>query len=157
MNPSTILALRLTRRAVAAVLVQEETVAFHDGRHLSSRRPRAVATAERYLERMLELLKPTLVVIDAPNADGSTTSQLLQVTVAALTKLGIQSTVVSVPDVLSSYGVPGLKSRTELLRVAERFWPELTAVTAHLKPYIVDAAAVALYMEVQQGLGMASP
>lgn len=60
-------------------------------------------------------------------------------------------------DLLASYGLPGLRSRSELVRVTEQFWPELTGMKGKIRPYVVEAAALALYTDVRRLLGIAAP
>jgi hypothetical protein len=155
MKPA-IIALRLSRRALAAAAVGDDgDLTMYDGRHLSSRAERAVAATERYLTRLFELSMPTLVVIDAPHAEGGTTSRLVDVATSVLQRLSISFEVVSVSDVLSSFALPGLRSRRELSQVVEGFWPVLAQMRLKVKPYVADAAAVALYADVTYGLGVA--
>lgn len=151
------LCLRVSRRALGAAAVDNEELAFRDARHLTSRTERAVAAAERYLRRIVELTAPTRVVIDAPHKEGSTSARVLQSIMAILKELGIPAEAVVLTDVLASYGVPGLRSRAELERVVQPFWPDLAAWRGKAKPYVLDAAAVALYDDVRQSLGLPHP
>jgi hypothetical protein len=151
-----ILALRLGRRALAAAAVgDDDDLTMYDGRHLSSRAERAVAATERYLVRLFELSMPTIVMIDAPHAEGGTTSRLVEVATSVLQRLNIKFELVSLSDVLSSFALSGLRSRRELSQVVEAFWPVLQQMRLKVKPYVADAAAVALYADVWHGLGVA--
>lgn len=146
---------RLSRRAVAAVTIEEDRLGFYDGRHLSSNQARGLTSAERYFHRILDLTTPTTVVIDAPLKDGSQTARLLQRLQDLLAERKVVARVVATTDVLSAFGVPGVRSRTELVRVVEPYWAELATMRAKVKRFVVEAAACALYVDVEQAFGPA--
>jgi hypothetical protein len=152
-----VLALRITRRAVAAATVQDDDLTFHDARHVSSKKERALAGAERYITRLMDVTKPTFVMLDSPHTPRSTTSQVLEIVTGVLARLHVPWEMVSVSDILSSFGQPGVRSRRELVRVIEPFWPALAQLSSNVKPYVADAAAAALYGDVRHGLGQPTP
>ena len=151
------LTLRLSRRAIAATALQEEGLAFCDGRHLTSRKDRAVAAAERYVQRILDLTTPARVLIDAPAKGGSTTTAILDVVTKLLSARKIAYEIVTTAELLQAYGTPALHSRTELRRLTELFWTDLPAPIGKVKPFVVEAAAVGLYADTVHALGDASP
>lgn len=156
MTTST-LVLRLSRRAVGAVMLRDEELVFVDGRHLTSRRQRAVAAAERYLKRIIELTSPTDILIDAPTKPASTTSDVLAATVELLRSQGLRAQEIALPDVLRAYGAPTVRSRASLRVLVESYWPQMSGMKGRVKPYVLDAAAVALYADTDRALGSASP
>ena len=156
MTPSTLI-VRLSRRAVGAVILSDEQLSFVDGRHLTSRRQRAVVAAERYLQRILDLTTPTDVLIDAPAKPASTTSDVLATTLELLRVKGVPCREIALPDVLQAYGAPAVRSRASLRALVEPYWPQVAAMRARVKPYVLDAAAVGLYADTARLLGSSPP
>lgn len=146
-----ILALRVSRRAVGAAVLRDESLTFLDGRHLTSTKHRAVAAAVRYLARVLELTTPHSLVLDAPHDSGSTTDQIL----AAFreTRGAIPCAVIPTADLLTAFGVPALASRAQLRDVARRLFPQAAPRVRSVTPYLLDAAALALLAETLTALG----
>jgi len=72
-----LLTVRINRRAIAAVVLQHEEAVVADGRHLSSRTDRAVPSAVRYVNRLIELIQPSAVVLDAPATQHPSTTRLI--------------------------------------------------------------------------------
>jgi hypothetical protein len=151
------LALRLSRRAIAAVAVSDEGFAFCDGRHLTSQKNRAIHAAERYVNRVLDLAKPTYVVIDAPVKGQSTTTQLLTLVSQLLTDRHIAHDVRATPDLLDAFGAPAVRSRSELRRITDAFWPELPSAIGRVKPFVLEAAAVSLHANTLRALDPPAP
>jgi hypothetical protein len=154
---SACLALRVSRRALAAVSLSADDLTFHDGRHLPSNADRAQRAAARYLATILGLTHPQLVVIDAPAKDGSLTTAILTQARQVLAERQIPAENIAMSDVLSSFGVPGLRTRAELRTVIEPFWPALAAMKGRVKPYVLEAAAVAEYADARDRLGVPAP
>lgn len=148
------IALRISRRALAAVSLRDDELVFHDGRHLSSQADRARRAVERYLAQVVDLTKPDIVTLDAPTKDSSLASDLAVAVRTALAERHIEVENVTVSDVLASYGLPGLRTRTELRAVVEPFWPDVAGMKGKVKPYVLEAAAVALYADIRAGLGV---
>src|SRR5438876_6660535 len=98
----TTLALRLSRRAIAAVVLDADELTFIDGRHLTSRKDRALTAAERYLRRVLELTTPTEIVIDAPAKETSTTNALLQTALEVAKAAGATARMIGTGEVLQA-------------------------------------------------------
>ena len=148
----TTLALRLSRRAIAAAVLDADELTFIDGRHLTSRKDRALAAAERYLRRILELTTPTEIVIDAPAKETSTTNALLQTALAVAKAAGATPRMIGTGDVLQAYGIPAVPSRIELRKIVARLWPQLATMTSAVKPYVLDAAALTLHAQAEHAL-----
>jgi hypothetical protein len=152
-----VLAIRVSRRALAVAMIDDEQLAFRDGRHLSSNVERAAKTTDRYVRQILELAKPTKVILDVPMPAGRITERLLLAIHGAVAATALTAQSVTARNVLASYGVRALRSRIELVRMANDLWPELVDARRGLKPYLVAAAATALYEEVQLQLGPPRP
>lgn len=152
-----IVSLRVSGRALAAAVIEEETLAFHDVRYLPSEPLGAVRATQRFMQQVLGPLQPVMVVIDGPVKDGSRASQVLATAQAFVAEIKAQAEMASLSDLLSSYGIPALRSRTELRAAVAPFWAELGRVASKGRPYVVDAAALALYADVKQALGVPPP
>jgi hypothetical protein len=71
-----VLTLRISRRAIAAVVLDDERVAFCDGRHLRSNKTAGQVGAIRYITRLLDEVRPTRVVVDCPFKTGGQTEAI---------------------------------------------------------------------------------
>jgi hypothetical protein len=152
------LVLRLSRRAIAAAMVTDEVLTFCDGRHLTSRKTAALTAARRYVTRVLDLSTPDAVVIDAPVKDGSTTTALLDTVAEVLKEHQLPSRLVATVDVLATYGLrPSLQTRGALRRIVEAFWPDLPSAIGKTRPYVLEAAATALYDQTVRALSPTPP
>jgi hypothetical protein len=152
-----ILTLRLSRRAIGASVLTDETLTFFDGRHLRSKRDAALKAACTYVERLLELTQPAGIVVDAPRAEGGTTDAILHALQSLFVQRRLNVRLLSVGELLLAFGVPAPQSRTELRRIADPLFSELAAMTGKVRPYVVEAAAAALMTESHLALGGASP
>lgn len=150
------LCLRISRRAVAAAVITGEHLTFHDGRHLTSKADRAIAGADRYVRRILDLTRPTLVAVDAPAKDGSLTERLLKLIEEIVRGAGVRFEALSTSDILASYGMPGLRNRIELRETVEPYWHDLANMKAKVRPFVLEAAAGALYVDTREELGVAA-
>ena len=144
---SRILALRLSRRAIAAVMLAEERLEFREGRHLNSRRERAERSAGKYVERLVDQLAPTGVVVYAPSTDENARSQVLRVVQTVIVRAGISIRIVARRELTEAFGIPSVRGWTEIRASTESFWPELVALRTAVRPFITESAAVALYAE----------
>lgn len=147
MNP-TILTLRVNRRALGAVVLQNDTLTLVDGRHLTSKPQKTVEAASRFIGYLLALTKPTLLVVDAPKAtDDSVTGRISAAITDVITRNALRCVLVSRSELLAAYGIRGLRHRRELREIVRPYWPELATVKGQVEPFVVDAAAAALYAE----------
>ena len=154
MNP-TILTLRLSRRAIAAAVVSEEVLSFIDAHYLSSRRVAAVGGTRRYVVRLLEMVQPQYVAVEAANHGGEQTVTVLNVVKEIVTERKIPIFMLSLGDVLCAFGVPALRSRKELHALVLALVPDIPT-TGPIRLFAMDAAAAALVMECNVGLGLVS-
>jgi hypothetical protein len=143
---TSILALRVARRALAAAKVQNDRSTFLDGVHLSSGRERTEATVRRYLAKVLEQTAPTGVLILAPEERFDQRGSLRYVQ-TQLAQAGMSMRIVRLPELLHAFGVPPLRTRAQLHPVIESLLPELAHVKGAVRAYILEAAALGLYGE----------
>jgi hypothetical protein len=150
-----ILSLRVSRRAIGVAILRSDGLALSDGRHLPSGPTRAVSAATRYLERLLGS-SITAVVVDSPARGLSpVTDRLLDSIHEVLSSKRLISLVIGKSEVLTAYGLPALRTRGDVRSVVGAYWPALGRITSRAKPYMVDAAAAALYAECR--LALSSP
>lgn len=153
-----ILSLRVSRRAMGAVILKNDGLTLSDGRHLPSTPSRAVVAATTFLERLLESSRLTGVVVDSPARGGSsTTDSVLDHVGKVLASKGLAPLVVGKADVLAAYGVAALRTRGEVRTIVSGYWPELSTITGKVQPYAVDAAAAALLAECRLALSPPLP
>jgi hypothetical protein len=142
-----ILSLRISRRAIAAVVLEGDELRFRDGRCLNSRRDRAERSAESYVERLVAQLRPRGVMIYAPNTDEGMTSGVLRVVQTTIVRAGISLRLLTRQELLNAFAVPPMRHWREVREVVQPYWPQLSGANAAALPFIVDAAAVALYSQ----------
>ncbi len=151
------LALRVSRRAIGAAALSDESMVFRDGRFLRSNREAAVKAAVRYVAKLVDLTQPKQVVIDGPTTQASTCTQILDALTLMLTSRRLPSRILNAATVVASYGTVARITRIETRRTVEEFWPLLSELKGQIKPYVADAAAAALYAETAEALGLFAP
>lgn len=148
MMTTNTLTLRLSRRAIGAVTLQGDSLAFTDGRHLTSRSERATAAGTAYLRKLLELLRPSVLVFDAPTDPKSpVVSGLIGAIEQLAAEYRFEVVRVNKPELLMAYGRRPVRSRRELRTLVRSFWPQLSQIKGRVEPYITDAAAAALHAQ----------
>lgn len=141
-----ILALRVARRALGAAVINDEGFTLLDGRHLSSRRETMTESVRRYLRELIAQQEPAGVLILAPDERYDDRGILRDVQ-TALARGGYPMRIVRLPELLKSFGTPPLETREQLWETAQGILPELEDFKSGVKPYVVEAAALALYAE----------
>jgi hypothetical protein len=141
-----ILSLRVARRAIGAVVVDEDQFALLDGRHLSSRRENMAESVRKYINGLLMQHEPAGVLILAPNERYDDRGILRDVQ-TVLAQAGRSMRIVRLPEILKGFGAPPLQTREQLWETVQGMLPELQNIQSTVKPYIVEAAALALYGE----------
>ncbi len=141
-----ILALRVARRALGAAVIGDEGFTLLDGRHLSSRRETMTESVRRYLGELMLQQEPSGVLILAPDEKYDDKGILKDVQ-TALAQGGHPMRIVRLPELLKAFGTPPLETREQLWETAQGILPELQDFRNSVKPYVVEAAALALYAE----------
>jgi hypothetical protein len=142
----TILALRVARRALGAAIINDDGFALLDGRHLSSRRENMKEAVRRYLSALIVQQEPAGVLILAPDERYDDRGILKDVQ-TTLAQGGHPMRIVRVPELLKAFGMTPLETREQLRETAQGILPELVNFKGGVKPYVVEAAALALYAE----------
>ena len=148
-----ILCVRLSRRAAAAVVLSDEQLTFYDGRHLRSNIPAALKGVARYAQLLLDQARPSAIVLDCPMKDGSSTNGLSEAARTVFAKAGISCHEIDSAALCVAYGSTKAVTRLQMRSVVEPMFTELATVRGKVKPYVVDAAAAALFVESGTALG----
>ena len=145
-----VLSIRVSRRAIGVAILADDRLLVTDGHHLSSAAGKAAPAAIRYVDRLMQSTRISNVVLEVPQ---HTSSSVTAAVVAALRGLlqqrGYAPIVLTKSELLAAYGQPPLRNRIELRRTVADFWPQLAAIHGQVSGYAVDAAAAALFGDVQ--------
>jgi hypothetical protein len=144
--------VRVARRALGLAVLHDDRFEVLDGRHLSSNRQEAERTATQYLERFLSPGETRGVVLLAPTAAPTQPTSMLRVVQTILVRAGVSLRIVHCGELLRAYGHPALQNRRELQEVAGALLPEAAAFRGAVRPYVLEAAALALYTDTLFGL-----
>lgn len=144
---NALLALRLSRRAIGAVVLDDEHIVFADTRHLTSNQERARIAADRYLAHLIDQIRPVRLAVYMPEHARALTAAVLDHLKQLSTASAIPLRVVTKPELLSVFGTTPLRNRQELHGIVECLWPTLAEVSNRVKPYLADAAATAWYAD----------
>jgi hypothetical protein len=155
----SILTLRFTRRAIGAAAIRGGELSLLDGRFLTgSTRERSIAGALRYIDKLLELTRPTVVALDSPSAEPSTLAGALRSEVERrLLAENVPVLTLNRQELLAAFGVTRVIDRRQLRELIDILWPDLERVKGKVRPYVADAAAGALYGECQVAFGGVGP
>lgn len=141
-----ILSLRVARRALGAAVANDDQFTLLDGRHLSSRRESMTESVRRYINELLSQHEPAGVLILAP--DGRYDDRgILRDVQTVLAQAGRPMRIVRLPEILKAFGAPPLQTREQLWETVQGMLPELREVQSTAKPYVLEAAALAIYGE----------
>jgi hypothetical protein len=144
-----ILGLRLDRRLVASVALEDEEFVFSDSRFVPSRLILATALG-RYFKTILEQLKPVAIYYYVPDGPGAVTALVLKTLDLEAGHAGVPLKPVSRMDLFGSFGVLPLRTRRELRAVLEELWPGLSQGMPHRQLALAEAAATALVGDMWQ-------
>jgi hypothetical protein len=128
-----------------------------DGRHLSSNRTLAEQTATKYLERFLGTQQMRGAVLLAPDERYAPPTSMLRVVQTILVRAGVSLRVVHCDEMFRAFGHPPMRNRRELQQVASVLLPEVAGFKGAVRPYVIEAAALALYTETLLGLLSKTP
>jgi hypothetical protein len=143
-----ILSLRVARRALGVAVFQDDQFEVLDGRHLSSDRSLAEQTATSYLEQFLGNADMRGAVLLAPDERHTPPTSMLRVVQTILVRAGLSIRIVHCDEMFRAFGYPPLKNRAELQRVVGTLLPEAEVFKGAVRPYVIEAAALALYADV---------
>jgi hypothetical protein len=143
------LGLKLGRRLTAAAAFSDEMFVFHDVRSVSSRADTLDAGITRYLQTLLEQLKPAHVYYYAPTSTQTTTGRLVLLVEQAAANHGIPARRLAKSDVFGSAGARPARTRRELRDQLQHLWPTLSEGKFIRQAVLAEAAAAALVGELR--------
>lgn len=146
-----ILGLKLGRRLVAAVALNDDRFVFQDSRYVRSPRTALEPVFERYLRHVFEQVKPAAVYYYAPIAAKTVTELLIKQLTAVSGAFGIPVKPLTRLEVFGSFGVLPIRTRHELCEQITAFWPALREAKVQRQEVLAEAAATALVGDLHQG------
>ena len=149
MNPSHLLAIRVTRRAIAIVGFEDEQLNFLKVHQISSTPATAEDSALGFVRRFAALLEIDSAAVELVHRDEQTRRVMLtSKVVAALRDDGIPVRECAKQELFDAFADPPLKTRKELRTIVNSFWPSLEQIREGT--LLADAAALGLYVQVQR-------
>ena len=142
-----ILGLKLSRRLIAAVGLDEEAFTFSDSRFVPSRSAELAAIG-RYFHTLLTQTHPASVYVYSPEGAGRTTDILRDALEQAAGALGIPVKPLGRLAIFGSFGIAPVRTRRELREVLLPLWPALTEGKTQRQTALAEAAAAALIGQV---------
>lgn len=139
-----ILGLKLGRRLVGVVGLDDERVTFHDARFVRAKRGEAGQPMGRYLARVLDQTHPQAIALYAPPAPGAITTELVGVLERLAASTGTAVTPITKRDLFGSFGLSLMRTRADLVAQVATLWPGLQEVASHRQETVAEAAAAAL-------------
>jgi hypothetical protein len=151
MNETRLAAFKIERRSVSAAVFAGEQLDYTHLRQLASDPRKAESSAVGFAQWIVDALRVEGVAVE--QVDSKVTSRRQSLTEAVVSSLRADGVVVwqvLKTELLFSYGVPALKTRTELRAVVDSFWPVVPTTAVHGSA--LDAAALGLYVQIQRAL-----
>jgi len=144
---NTILGLKLGRRLMAAAVLQDEAFILGDQRYVTSRPASFDRSLTRYLETLLEQVKPSVLYYYAPDSQSPVTARLIALLDQVAGTHGIPARRLTKPELLINFGVIPIRSRRQLREVLQHLWDRLQGTSVR-EAVLAEAAAAALVGEV---------
>ena len=146
---SSLLALRIERRSIAAAVYLGNHLDYTDFRQLSSSKDKALGSSVRFVNWLLDTFR-----IDSAALEIIPISQEIhRRTLSDLVEKTLQDRLLSLyrirkSEVFEAFGEPRLRSRRELREVTTGIWPILAGSGA--KVFVQDAAALGLHVQTER-------
>jgi hypothetical protein len=146
---SSLISIRVERRAVAAAVFRDERLEYADGRQLSSAHDKALNSAVGFINWMVERFPVESAALEAvPNGYQFQRRVLHNAICQTLRDRMLPLWEIPKMVLLEGYGRPPLKFRTQLREVATSIWPILAGT--HAKVFIQDAAILGLHAQTER-------
>lgn len=146
-------AIKIARRSISVAVFSSQTLEYTETRHLSNLESAAKVTADGFLREVNENYNIDSAAIEIPdNILNNRVAHLTQAVVKILRESGVPFSEVSLADLLIAYGVPPIKTRKELQRIALSIWPVLRG--PRYSTVVLDAALLGLYTQVERLLSV---
>jgi hypothetical protein len=146
---TTLISIRVERRAVAAAVFHGEHIEYADARQLSSARDKALSSALGFIHWMLGRFAVESAALEAiPNGYEFQRRVLHDAICQGLRDRMLPIWEIPKVVLLEGCGHPPLKSRAELREVATTIWPILSGT--HAKVFVQDAAILGLHVQTER-------
>jgi len=147
--PSSLISIRVERRAIAAAIFTGDHLEYTDARQLSSAREKALASTVGFINWMLERFSVESAALESIPNGHEFQRRVLHETICRILRDRMLP-IWQVPKIvlLAGCGQPPLKSRAQLRAVATSIWPILAGT--HAKVFIQDAAMVGLHVQTER-------
>lgn len=146
---NVVLGLKLGRRLTAAAALRDGMFVFHDVRSVPSRTDTLESTITRYLQTLLEQLKPAHLYYYAPTNTQTTTGRLMLLVEQAAANNGIPALRLLKSDVFGSIAALPARTRRELRDQVQHLWSTLSDGKLIRQAVLAEAAAAALVGELR--------
>lgn len=144
-----ILGLKLGRRLIAACGLADEEFRFRDSRYIGSR-DQLAETMPAYFRRLIEQSRPRTIYAYAPSPAASSTGKVVALLETAAAEAGISVKWLAKPDILGSFGLVPLQTRSELRSAVLHLWPQLVENSEVRQVPLAEAAAAALIGDLRE-------
>jgi len=146
---TSLIAIRVERRAVAAAILRRDYLEYTDARQLSSAHDKALASAVGFINWMLARFPAESAAIESiPNAHECQRRVLHNAICQTLRDRLLPIWEIPKAALLDGYGHPALRSRRQVREVATSIWPILAGT--HAKLFIQDAAVLGLHVQTER-------
>lgn len=147
-----ILGLKVGRRVLAAVALDDESFVFQHSRYAPSRTSTIQSGLTRYFSHLLEQVKPSAVYYYGSTAPQTLTEDIIKLLVTTAGSRGIPAKPLTKLDVFGSFGIQPFRTRQELRDHLAHLWPAIGESKPVRQAALAEAAATALVGEFRQEL-----
>jgi len=140
------IAIRIERRAVAAVIFRAGHLEYSDSRQLSSAHDKAAASAVGFVDWLLDRFPVESAALESILHGQEIQRRVLHDAICRrLRERALSIWEVPRQELLDACGYPPLKSRQQLREIAAAIWPILAG--NHAKVFIQDAAILGVHVQ----------
>jgi hypothetical protein len=145
---SKIVAFKIARRSASVAVFSGRHLDFLETKHLSNVPDKAGDALRRFVGWVFENFHPQLAALGLDEEDRKPRAALLASGVEKqLLQHGIPVWKVMDSQLLEAYSVPALTRKQELREIGRSMWPQ---VTPERNQFVVDAALIGLYVQVER-------
>ena len=146
---SRLAAFKIERRQVSVAVLEHEKLDYSGSRQLPSIYSKAVESASAYVDWIRRDFFLDGVALEKVRPDPTTWKSKITIEIIRqLRNSGIPTFEIDKSILLSSFGHPPLRYRTQLRKVISSIWPILS--TKEKDVACLDAAALGLYVQVEK-------
>jgi len=146
---TSLISIRVERRAVAAAVFRGDHLEYTDARQLSSDREKALSSAVGFVAWMLERFPVESAALEAIQNGHEIQRRVLHDAICqTLRDRMLPMWDIPKPVLLEGCGHPALRSRAQLREIATAIWPILAGT--HAKVFVQDAAVLGLHVQIER-------